>query len=446
MVSAMSVQASSDDPSDSIAEVALESPRPASSGERIHLLDSLRGFALLGIFLANLGAFSGWVFLSPEQKEALGSFGGPFGRDFLHLALIDGKFYTIFSLLFGIGFAVQMERLRERGVAFNRLYARRLFGLLLIGVIHQCLIWDGDILTLYALCGFLLLAFRDWPTQRLLKTGVILIVLPVPGYLLFWMAGWSSPGAVLQDLGYAFWQYQVGEAVTDADALDQMRRGGADGYFDWVLSGPLFRWSYLLDSWRLPKVIGTFMLGACAGRAILAGTLLSDRRMLRRICTLGFTVGVPANLVLAWLGGLPFMEMSETGFIATVLYAVGVTPLGLAYAAGFVLLWGRAKRWLIAFSPAGRLALTNYLMQSILGIVIFYGVGFGLAGQVGPAVWTTLGVALFAGQLILSGLWLHFFRFGPIEWLWRCATYGRWFSIRPPANNTGSASAPEKIE
>lgn len=416
-------------PTADIAAAPTGASRPAQGLDRIELLDGLRGFALLGIFLANLGYFSGWIFLGDEAKETLAGAAGVAAREFLHLALIDGKFYTIFSLLFGIGFAVQLQRLSDRGVNFSGLYLRRMTGLLVIGLVHMTLIWDGDILTLYALCGFLLLSLRHWSTARFLKLGIVLIALPVPAYALFWLAGWVSPGAALQELAYSAWGYLVGRPVTDADALPMMRREGLDGYFDWVLSGPLFRWSMILDSWRIPKVIGVFFLGVCAGRAIMAGRMLDSGR-LGRICVVGFAVGLPANLLLAWMGGLPFMELHLPGLAATFLYAVGVVPLGLAYASGFALLWNRGKRYLGVFSPAGRMALTNYLMQSVIGIIIFYGVGFGLAGQLAPAAWISIGLAVFAGQLALSRLWLIWFRFGPMEWLWRCVTYGRFMPIR----------------
>lgn len=418
---------------DVATSLPLDAARLPQGSQRIELLDGLRGFALLGIFLANLGYFSGWIFLGDEAKEALAGAGGASAREFMHLALIDGKFYTIFSLLFGIGFAVQLQRLSDRGVDFRGLYLRRLTGLLVIGLVHMALIWDGDILTLYALCGFLLLTLRNWPTTRLLKLAIALIALPVPAYALFWLAGWGSPGAALQEWGYAVWGYFVGRPVTDADALAMMRREGLDGYLDWVLSGPLFRWMDLLDNWRIPKVIGMFLLGVCAGREIMAGRLLSDRGRLRRICAVGFAVGLPANLLLAWMGGLPFMELHLPGLAATSLYAVGVVPLGLAYASGFALLWNRGKRYMGVFSPAGRMALTNYLMQSVIGIVIFYGVGFGLAGRLVPVAWIGIGLAVYAGQLALSRLWLTWFRFGPMEWLWRSATYGRIISyVRVP--------------
>ena len=138
-----------------------EKPAPTAKVERYDVLDALRGFALLGIFAANIRFFSGWEYLSQSNRTALG--GESYALwDFLHLALIDGKFYTLFSLLFGIGFALQLSRLERRGAAATQIYMRRTFILLGFGLIHLFIFWEGDILTSYALLGFVLLAIRAW--------------------------------------------------------------------------------------------------------------------------------------------------------------------------------------------------------------------------------------------------------------------------------------------
>lgn len=412
------------------ADATPDGARPAAESERFEVLDALRGFALLGIFVANLGYFSGWGFLAPEARAALAGTAGAELPDFIHRFLIEGKFYTVFSLLFGMGFAVMGGRLTARGADFRRVYLRRTTALLVIGLAHMCLVWDGDILTLYALCAFLLLAIDRWTTGALLRLAVVLIALPVPAYALFWLAGWPAPGEWLFALGDRFWQYRVGWAVSDGDALEMLGRDSVDGYLDWVLPGPLYRWGDLLNSWRLPKVLGTFLVGVAAGRALMTGTLLADRGRLKRVLVLGLAVGLPANAGLAWMGGLPERTLDAQGLLATTLNAVGVAPLGLAYAAGFALLWRHGARWLAIFTPAGRMALTNYLIQSVAGIAIFYGVGLGLAGRLPPVQWLAVGLAVYTAQLAVSALWLSRFRFGPLEWLWRCVTYGRLFPLR----------------
>lgn len=411
----------------------LNAPGPAAIGERIELLDALRGVALLGILLANMMVFSGWVFLSPEQQAALaGTLPAEISK-FLFYLLLDGKFYTVFSLLFGIGFAVQLERLSARRTDAVRIYTRRLFGLLLIGLFHLMFIWVGDILTLYALVGFLLLLARNWSTQTLGLTAVALILLPVPAYVIWGLAGWPSPGSAATALaeGYRSWI----SPNADMDWIGAMRLPGWASYRDWVLAIWPFRIPNVLDSWRIPKVMGLFFLGACVGRRLMAGRLLDDTRLLQRVILIGLVVGLPANLVYAGLGGLdPYSaRFSVTGVVATAAYALGVVPLGLAYAAGLAMLWRRGSGWLRAFAPAGRMALTNYLMHSALMSLVFLGFGLGLAGRMLPWTFWLLALVTMAAQIVLSRFWLSRFRFGPAEWLWRWATYGSRAPFRLPA-------------
>ena len=164
----------------------LRASTPAA--ERILLLDALRGLALFGILLANIRYWAGWNFLDEEAKKALA---GPSADvfDFLHTVLIDGKFYTIFSLLFGMGFALQLSRLEAKSAPATATYVRRMLVLLGIGLTHLLLIWVGDILALYALCGLALLAVRRWPGRWLLLAALILIVIPVIGQAVAWISG-----------------------------------------------------------------------------------------------------------------------------------------------------------------------------------------------------------------------------------------------------------------
>ena len=409
---------------------------PAPTTARIELLDAARGFALLGILLANMLVFSGWVFLSPEQKVALA---GPMQTavaEFLGYMLLDGKFYTLFSLLFGIGFSVQLERLSARRPDAARIYTRRLFGLLAIGLVHLMFIWVGDILTLYALIGFVLLLVRNWTTRTLARTSVALILLPIPAYALWWLAGWPSPGSGAEALAVAYRSWVSPDP--GLTFIETMQLEGWASYRDWVLAIGPFRLANVLESWRIPKVMGLFFLGACVGRMLLAGQFLDgslhDTRRTRRVLVIGLAVGLPANALYAALGGLgPYsQQLSGTGLVATIAYAVGVVPLGLAYAAGLVLLWQRGAAWLRAFAPAGRMALTNYLTQSIVMGLVFLGYGLGLAGRVPPfAFWLLAGLTM-AVQILLSRWWLARFRFGPAEWLWRWATYGARTPLRIP--------------
>lgn len=391
--------------------------RPAS--ERIDLLDALRGLAIFGILLANIVDWSGWGSLTDPQKLGLAGEVGERWYDFLLAMLVEGKFYTIFSFLFGLGFALQLSRLEKRGANGLAIFRRRLAILLAIGILHMVLIWSGDILALYAALGFLLPSMRHWSDRRLLVGAVVLILLPIPGGITMHLLG-IPPGFGLFALGNRLFVALGGELGKEA-----MWRAREDwgALFAWNFPGPLFRIGSFFASWRIPKVLAIMMLGLWAGRRLIAGTLLEDRMLLKRVAIAGFLIGLPVNFAFAANGGLD-QEEFKPALIAFILYATGVVPLGLAYAASFALAWPKARAVLGIFAPPGRMALTNYLMHSVLCIIIFYGIGFGLFGKLNPLEICGVALVIFTGQIILSRLWLSTFAQGPVEGLWRRLTYG----------------------
>jgi uncharacterized protein len=397
-----------------------DAPRsPVPAAQRIELLDALRGFALFGILLANIHYFSGWSFLEADARAELAGAAVAQVEGFLFLLLIDGKFYTVFSLLFGIGFALQLQRLQRRTARALTVYLRRLFALWLIGMVHLCLIWDGDILVLYALTGLVLLLLRDVSDRQLLIGATVLILLPIVGWPLVRLLG-LHPLFGVQGLADATWASLSHGA--DVPPAEWLARPDWASLWVWLQSGPVYRIAYLLDSWRLPKVLGVMMLGLWAGRRLGNG-LLEDSRLLRRVALGGLALGLPANAIYAALGGL-FHETMLPGIAAQAAYALGVVPLGLAYAALFALAWRRAGSPLQRLAPAGRMALSSYLGQSLICIALFYGVGLGLVGELGPLGFYAVALAIFAAQVVLSTLWLQRFEQGPLEALWRWMTYG----------------------
>ena len=392
--------------------------RSTSASERIELLDALRGLALFGILLANIRYWAGWTFLDEQGKIALAGTSAPL-VDFLHTALIDGKFYTIFSLLFGIGFALQLSRLEARSDRATAIYVRRMLVLLAIGLTHLLLIWVGDILSLYASCGLALLLVRRWPDRRLLAGAAILTMIPVFAQAGAWMAGAPIDTGLRPFAGDMF----AALGGTPGQRVEWLRRDDLESFLAFAVTRWPMQLDYLIESWRIPKVLAIMMLGLWAGRRLVAGTLLTDRGLLKRVVACGLVAGVPANLVLAALGGLEQQSLSAA-FWASVAYAVGVVPLGLAYAATFILAWPARKHSLGLFAPVGRMALTNYLMHSVLGVMIFFGLGLGLIGRVGPPGFYGMASVIFVGQVLLSRWWLAHFNQGPVERLWRWGTYG----------------------
>jgi uncharacterized protein len=395
----------------------METVVPTSATERHQVLDALRGFALFGIFLANIRFFSGWEFLGPEQRGALaGEFYGLI--DFLHLAVVNGKFYTLFAFLFGLGFALQLQRLEGRGAAATRIYLRRTTILLAFGVVHLFVFWVGDILTPYALLGFVLLAIRGWSDRTLLTAAGVAFFVPVAGYALFWALR-IDPSLGLYELAYAIMPPGTEDPMVDLRLTawgDRLQSSFGLG---------ILRFGYLFDTWRWPKLFAIMLIGMWAGRRLARGELLSDTRLLVRVFIIGGLSGAIAGPILAGLNGLGFdRPYSLQNFLGVVAYTFAVIPLGLAYAAGFALLWRVASGPLRMLAAPGRMALTNYLTQTLVALTVFYGVGFGQAGQ-----WSIQALHAFAGsvyavQIIVSNLWLRRFRYGPMEWLWRALTYG----------------------
>ncbi len=381
--------------------------------ERIDLLDALRGFALLGILLANILVLSGWDFLPADGRVALAGEAVVTWQHRLHQLVIDGKFYTIFSLLFGAGFALQLERLTRRGADGLRIYRRRVLFLLLFGLIHSWLVWDGDILTLYAVMGLVLPLFHRLSGRALLIWSAVLIfVVPFAGIALFQALGWQP------DLGLMASSERLAVslgAIDPKDGVAWLRRADFWGWFSFIASGPIFSLGLRVMSWRIAKVLGIMLLGMWVGRRLASGSLLEDRRLLWRVLIVGALIGIPANLAYAWGEGAGQADWPSL---------LGTVPLALAYASAFALAWPAAKRWLSVFAPAGRMALSNYLLQSVICILVFYGIGLGQIGYWPPAAFYAFALALFCAEVAFSRWWLAHHAQGPMEALWRRLTYG----------------------
>ena len=383
--------------------------------ERIELLDALRGFALFGILLANILYWSGWGAMTEEQRTAFAGADGAAWQYRFHHLLVDGKFYTIFSLLFGVGFALQIARLSARGVEGLRIYRRRVLVLLGIGLVHSWLIWDGDILTLYALLGLALPFFYNWRERSLMIAAAVLIFLvPVAGIWLFARLGWA-PHQHLYALSFSLAE-SLGADTAPEKALEWLRRDDFAGWASWQLSGTPYSWALRLESWRIPKVLGIMLVGVAVGRRLALGGLIENRGLLRQVLAAGLAVGVPASAAYALLPGKGQADWPSL---------IGTVPLALAYAAAFVLAWPRLRPILRHFVPVGRMALTNYLAHSLIGLIFFYGIGFGLAGTLRPLGFYGFALLIFGVQLLFSRWWLARHEQGPAEALWRFATYGR---------------------
>jgi uncharacterized protein len=271
---------------------------PVKSAEREIFMDVLRGFAILGIFIANLGSgFSGYS----ETAHLTGPFLAP-GWDhkmtFLHHMFIEGKFYSIFSLLFGWGIALQFKRAQEKGINALPVIKRRLLFMLLLGAFHL-LIWSGDIVFFYALLGFLLLPFRKFSNKTLLITGASLILLPILLYAAKSHWQWlNAPAGFLFDTGQKLDTKITG--ITSDEAYREFAKHAS--WWDILKSnipGFFFRYGYLFFVSRIPKVLGMFLIGYALGRQGFYTKIAQNKKVIYWIIGLGLLIGLPANFYLA---------------------------------------------------------------------------------------------------------------------------------------------------
>jgi uncharacterized protein len=392
-------------------------------------MDVLRGFAILGIFIANLN------FLSLYSDKPTTP--GPFLLDdwdhkmsFIHHLFIEGKFYSIFSLLFGWGIALQVKRGIAKGIDPIPAIKRRLLFMLLLGAIHL-LIWNGDIVFFYALLGFILLPLRNYADKTLLLTGIILILSPILFYGL--KMTWpilNYPSQLLFEAGIKM-EDSLLQLKSEADYMNMMQHGN---WFDQLkanLAGIFFRYRYLFFVSRIPKVLGMFLIGYVLGRSDFYTNINQNKKLVYRIIVVGIVIGLPANYLLAnymsnHMGD--YFQLKEKGLYHTIAYAVGVVPLAMCYVGLFMLSFQSVvgKKIMLYLAPVGKMAFTNYVMQSLIGNFVFLGAGLGYMGQVGPVYYTLFGIAVFVVQILLSTAWLRYFNYGPVEWLWRSATYKKW--------------------
>jgi len=403
-----------------------QSSSPVLQNERADILDILRGVALLGVMLDNLFGFSGWGFLTQVQREALPTWPVDAILGFIELSFINGKFYSLFSLLFGIGFSIILIRNEQKGINPLKILYLRLFILSIIGAGHLLLLWEGDILFLYALIGMLLPLFRKCSDKTLLIWVVVLIASPLLFDAMSVLFQYKN-GYFLENMAKVI-DKRTGIPVDDS--FNQYLYSKSDTWQhwrNWQASGFFYRYSYILDSNRIPKVLGMFLLGFYAGRKMIHVQLENYVSLFKKVSRWGLIVGIPAAIASAgfeFLGkGIP----NAMGLAHTFFYAISVVPLCLAYTSVVCLHWVNKKgnSPLKFLAPLGRMALTNYLMQTIIGITIYYGVGFGLGGNIGPAYFIPIGLCVYALQIAYSNWWFKHFNYGPMEWIWRQLTYGK---------------------
>src|SRR6478609_8252020 len=313
---------------------------PVQTNEREIFMDVLRGFAILGIFIANLDSFAEFN----EGAHLTGPFileGWDHKMSFLHHIFIEGKFYSIFSLLFGWGIALQIKRGIARGSDALPTIKRRLMFMLLLGFVHL-LIWTGDIVFFYALLGFLLLLFRKFSNKVLLVTGGLLILSPILLYGLKMMFPvLNYPSEILNDTGIKV-TTKLMNIGSEEEFMEKMRHGNWLDQLKANVGGIFFRYGYLVFISRISKVLGMFLIGYVIGRSDFYKNILQHKKIVYWVIGTGFAVGLPCNYFLAHYMATAegdYFQLKEKGLYQTIVYAFGVAPLALAYVGSFMLLF-----------------------------------------------------------------------------------------------------------
>jgi uncharacterized protein len=376
-------------------------PAPINPRERIDAIDVLRGIALFGVLAINITSeFRVSIFEQFLPYKYPKSSLDHIVETILTLA-VDMKAFALFSLLFGVGLAIQFERFSKSHRRVT-LLARRLLVLLAIGLLHLCLIWNGDILTEYALVGLLVLPLLFGP--RWLLGFASLLFLGLYLALQLWMPSGVFPGL----------------AVITQDVAEADRIYATGGFVD-VLAFRLREIPLIipLHIYVFPRTIGLFLVGAFTWRTGLLQRASTSRGLLFCLAVGGICLG--AALILANAGG--FIAGRRISALANPL---GTILLAMGYGAAIIAIANLAVgRTLLGWAaPLGRMAFTNYLAQSVIFGWIFYGYGLGLFGHLGAASTLAIGVAVYAGQVLFSAWWLRRYRYGPVEWLWRTLMYG----------------------
>ena len=394
-------------------------PTVQPTTNRILSLDVLRGFALLGILIMNIISFAmpGAHYLNPMA-------GGPLvGADkwafmFSHL-LADQKFMSLFAMLFGAGVVLMTQKIERKGnSAVGRHYTRN-FWLLVIGLFHAHIIWYGDILVQYALCSIWVFLFRKKTPKTLLIWAGIFLAIGFLGNLFF---GLSLPYWSAEEVTSLCnsWQPSAEKLAAETAAY----RGNWSDHFPLRQESAIALETFLFVADLMWQVTALMLIGMVLFKTNIL-TAERSRAFYQKMALIGLGLGLPLGILGLVQNYAHNWACDYSFFLGSQFNFVGSLPMALGYI-GLVMLWykGSGQRFLQQWlAPVGQMALTNYLLQSIIATLLFYGHGLGLYGTIGRAnLWLfVLGIWVF--QLLFSKWWLQSFKFGPFEWFWRCLTY-----------------------
>lgn len=394
----------------------------ATTRERIALLDIVRGFAVLGILLMNIRLFSepAAAYFNPmvwSEHTGLNKLWWTFQALFA-----DQKFMAIFSMLFGASTAIICDGLARRGQPVVKTYARRIFGLLLIGLVHAYLLWSGDILVPYALGSAIPFVARNWRWQWSMLAGVSLLLLGTLSSLGAYFSISDLPNQIQVSIAEEYWLPPMEKQQAEVAAF----QGSYGDHFVYRAANAFSMQTDIFVSWGVWRIGGMMLIGLALYRqGFLKGHLSPRTYGLTALLSLPLGLYLAAQGLLAhesagWTFPYSFFAANLWNYWGSALVAVGYMAL-----IGFLLTGTPFRAGFKALSDVGRAALSNYLFQTFACIGIFYGFGAGLFGKMERYETAVVVVVVWIAQLILSAVWFKHYSKGPVEDLWHRFTYGR---------------------
>ncbi len=394
---------------------------PVSQKNRIEILDVIRGFAIFGILLANIQSWSGYKFIPFEHMATLPYYNYNEILHYLFMFFIDTKFYALFSILFGIGFYLQFQRHRDNQAPFIATYRKRLAYLMLFGAIHA-FFWSGDILFIYGAIGFIFILFRNLQTQKLLLLSIFLYYSWLLYDIIFAL---YFP----QVMNYEHSAYKTYPDISPHELVAIFQNGNFIEVLQANWHNLYYRYIDLIPSGRLTKVLALFLFGYY----LMTINYFTTYAKSFKLFILFFLTGSIFTFFAYEVGGSMASFSHDLSNIAYKALAVtGQILLALSYINFLSILYQNLsiQKVLHLFAYVGRMSFTNYLMHTLFGYLIFYPFFGGHFGTMGLLEITILAFILYIIQVIFSFMWLKYFRFGPLEWVWRSLTYQKLFPIR----------------
>lgn len=399
--------------------VTTNKPAPTPSEERYHSLDMLRGFAVLGILLMNIQSFSliGAAYLNPAAYGDLTGI-NKWVWIFSHV-LADQKFLSLFSIMFGAGIVLFTDRLQSRGLKPAGLHYRRMFWLLLIGLIHAYVFWHGDILVPYAVCGFIAYLFRKKKPKTLLIVGLIVFSISSLLYILFGTTISQWPQEAIEGI-MTSWKPGPEQIAKELAAY----RGGWLQQMAHRVPASLNFQIFVFMIWTGWRVGGMILIGM----ALYKWDILTAKRSFKfygALLGIGFGIGIPViaygvykNFAAGWSLKYSLFFGSQFNYWGSLFVAFGYIGLIMLISKHLM-----QKKKNTPLQAAGRMAFTNYLLQTVICTALFYGHGLGLFGKVERFTQLLIVISIWILLLIISPLWLKHLHYGPVEWFWRTLTY-----------------------